>query len=56
MQNYLNLDRIVFVLEEYPEFKENNYDDISISVYEIYPKKEECKHFRSILNHYYNNI
>lgn len=56
LKKYLNLDRLVLIIEEYTKFNENNYDDISIKVYEIYPKKEECKHFKSILINYYQNI
>jgi len=56
LKKYLKLDRLVLIIEEYPKFNENNYDDIAIKVYEIYPKKEQCKHFKSILTDYYENI
>jgi hypothetical protein len=56
LNKYLDLDRLVLIIEEYPNFNENNFDDIVIKVYEIYPKKEECKNFKSILMDYYNNI
>ena len=56
LKKYLKLDRLVLIIEEYPKFNENNYDNIAIKVYEIYPKKEQCKHFKSILMDYYENI
>jgi len=56
LQKYLKLDRLVLIIEEYTKMDENNYDDITIKAYEIYPKKEQCKHFKSILMEYYQNI
>jgi hypothetical protein len=56
LKKYLTLDRLVLIIEDYSDFDENNYDDIAIKVYEIYPKKEQCKHFKSMLMDYYENI
>jgi len=56
LKKYLDLDRLVLIIEEYPNFDKNNFDDIGIKVYEIYPKKEKCKHFKSILMEYWENI
>ena len=56
LKKYLDLDRLVLIIEEYPNFDKNNFDDIVIKVYEIYPKKEKCKHFKSILMEYWENI
>ena len=56
LRKYLDLDRLVLIIEEYPNFNENKFDDIVIKVYEIYPKKEICRNFKSILTEYYNDI
>ena len=57
LDQYLNLDRIVLILMDYPNFKVGDYKDIRISIFEIYPKDERMKVFRELLNnHYYNNF
>lgn len=56
LQQYLNLDRIVLILMDYPKFKEGDYNDIRISVFEIYPKEERMKVFKELLSNHYNNI
>lgn len=54
LNQYLNLDRIVLLLMDYPKFEENDYNDIRISIFEIYPKEERMKVFNELLsNHYY---
>ena len=53
---YLNLDRLLLIIEEYPDFSKNKYDDIMITMYEIYPKHEICKNFRKIIINYFNDI
>jgi len=55
LKKYLDLERLILILEEYPNFKSNNFDDIVVKVYEIYPKKDICKNFKNILTNYYNN-
>ena len=56
LNKYLELDRLVLIIEDYPDFNKNKFNDISIKAYEIYPKLEICKHFRNIITDYYNNI
>ena len=56
LNKYLKLDRLVLIIEDYPDFNKNKFDDISIKAYEIYPKLEMCKHFKNIITDYYNNI
>lgn len=55
LKKYLDLERLILILEEYPNFKNGNFDDIVIKVYEIYPKKDICKNFKKIITNYYNN-
>lgn len=50
-----SLNRILLILMDYPGFKENNFNDIRISAYEIYPKEPRCEVFNKLIeNHYYN--
>lgn len=53
---YLSLDRLVLIIEEYPDFDTQKYDDITITMYEIYPKKEICKNFATLITSYYNDL
>lgn len=55
LNQYLNMDRIVFILLDYPEFSEGDFSSIRITAFEIYPKETRCKCFRQLVeNHYYN--
>ena len=55
LEQYKNLDRILLILMDYPNFYENNFNDIRISAFEIYPKDPRCKVFNELIdNHYYN--
>lgn len=56
VDGYLNLDRLLFIIEDYPEFDKHNYNDIQITVYEIYPKKNICKNFQTLIKSYYSDI
>ena len=51
--SYLNLDRLLLIIEEYPEFDKQNYNDISITIYEIYPKKDICSNFSKLITSYF---
>lgn len=52
---YLALDRLLLIIEEYPDFDKHDYKDITITMYEIYPKKEP-KNFAKLITNYYNDI
>lgn len=54
--SYLNLDRLLLIIEEYPEFDKQNYNDISITIYEIYPKKDICSNFSKLITSYFSEI
>ena len=43
------------ILTDYPGFNDNNFRDVRISAFEIYPKEARCKVFNKLIdNHYYN--
>jgi len=56
LNSYLHLDRLLLIIEEYPEFDKQNYNDISITIYEIYPKKDICSNFPKIIASYFSEI
>lgn len=56
LDSYLNLDRLLLIIEDYPEFNKQNYNDISIAVYEIYPKKDICSNFSKLITSYFSEI
>lgn len=55
LNQYLNMDRVVLILMDYPGFKQQDFRDMRIRCYEIYPKEERMKVFGELItNHYYN--
>lgn len=55
LRQYENLDRILLILMDYPNFDAGDYRDIRISSYEIYPKEDRMKVFVELIrNHFYN--
>lgn len=55
LKQYKELDRILLILIDYPKFKDNYFEDIRISAFEIYPKDPRCNVFNQLIdNHYYN--
>lgn len=56
LDQYLNMDRVVLLLMDYPGFASNNFNDIRISVFEIYPKEDRMKVFGELLKNHYKNI
>lgn len=56
LAQYLNMDRIVLILLDYPNFQLNDFSDIRICAFEIYPKEKRMKVFRELIcYHYYHN-
>lgn len=54
LKQYLNMDRVVLLLMDYPNFDKGDFKDIRISVFEIYPKEDRMKVFNDLIsNHYY---
>ena len=55
LNQYKNMDRVVLLLMDYPNFDDGDYKDIRITVFELYPKEERMSVFNHLLsNHYYN--
>lgn len=55
LDQYLNMNRILLILLDYPRFKENDFQDIRICAFEIYPQEQRMSVFRELIsNHYYN--
>lgn len=55
LNQYKNLDRIVLLLMDYPKFDIQDYKDIRITTFEIYPKDNRMSVFNELIsNHYYN--
>lgn len=52
---YINkIDRLIFILLDYPNFADNNFETLSIKAYEIWPKANAT--FKQILKDYYYSI
>lgn len=47
------IDRILLILADYPKFKDNNFEDIRIQAFEIWPKSSRNKNFSLLLKDYY---
>lgn len=56
LKQYLNLDRVFLLLFDYPGFDKNDFSDIRISAFEIYPKNNRMKVFCDLISNHYNNI
>lgn len=48
--------RFIFLVTDYPEFKEQNFDDIRIRAFEIWVKSDRARRFREILKNYYTYL
>ena len=51
-----DLDRVILVLVDYPEFSMQNFDDIQFQIFEIWNNSERCIEFKNLMTNYYNNI
>lgn len=56
LDQYMNLNRIVLLLMDYPNFYKNDFKDIRISVFEIYPTEKRMSVFNKLISNHYNNI
>lgn len=55
LEQYLTIDRIVLLLMDYPNFDNNDFADVRISIFEIYPREQRMSVFGELIrNHYYN--
>ncbi len=48
--------RFILIVTDYPGFDDNNFSDIRIRAFEIWPKSKRCVRFRELLENYYNFI
>lgn len=48
-----NIDRIVLILADYPNYSTGNYDDIRFEIFEIWPNSERCIRFVQLMESYY---
>lgn len=51
-----DMNRVIIILADYPEFSLGNFDDIRFEIYEIWPNSPRCSRFTELMRNYYNNI
>ena len=56
LNQYKNLNRILLLLMDYPGFLNNDFSDIMISAFEIYPKENRMNVFNQLIDNHYKNI
>lgn len=56
LNQYLNLDRLLLILMDYPNFAENDFSSIRLSSFEIYPKEPRMSVFGDLITNYFHNI
>lgn len=56
LNQYKELDRLFLLITDYPKFEENEFKDIRISAFEIYPKEKQCSVFNDLITNHYRNI
>ena len=54
--NNPNLNRILLIIDDYPNFDAGNYEDIRIQIFEIYQKEARHNRFKEIMTNYYYKI
>lgn len=48
--------RFIFIVTDYPHFKEEDFDTMRIRAFEIWVKSDRCVNFRTLMENYYNYI
>lgn len=56
LDQYHNIDRVLLLLMDYPDFEKGDFSDIRISAFEIYPKEERMKVFNELIDNHYWHI
>lgn len=51
-----DMNRVILILADYPEFTLDNFDDIRFEIYEIWPNSPRCARFSELMENYYENI
>lgn len=55
LRQYVEMDRVLLLLFDYPHFDDGDFSDMRIMAFEIYPNQPEGETFRSLVtNHYWN--
>lgn len=50
------IDRVLLMIADYPNFDAGDYGTVEIKAYEIWPKESRHAQFKKIMTNYYNNI
>lgn len=50
------LDRVMLLIGDYPNFDAGDYETLRYQAFEIWPKHTRCKRFGEIINNYYEKI
>lgn len=48
--------RFIFIVTDYPNFEEQDFDTMRIRAFEIWVKSDRCSNFRTLMKNYYNYI
>lgn len=56
LEQYKTLDRLFLLITDYPYFANNNFKDVRITAFEIYPKEKQCNVFNKLITNHYENI
>lgn len=48
--------RIVFILSDYPNYDDMGWNTLQFQVFEIWPQHKRHRHFRTLMENYFNNI
>ena len=48
--------RIVFILSDYPNYDAMDWNTLQFQVFEIWPQHQRHRHFRTLIENYFNNI
>lgn len=48
--------RFIFIVTDYPNFEEEDFDTIRIRAFEVWVKSDRCSNFRGLMENYYNYI
>lgn len=51
-----DVNRIILVLSDYPDFDKGDFDVIRFQVFEIWNNSKRCSEFKNLMTNYFNNI
>jgi hypothetical protein len=50
------VERVILTIADYPNFEENDFEDIRFQVFEIWVKSHRNRHFKTLMTNYYEKI